>query len=151
MTLYELTKQESGIILFTSGEIIVTNWSQCEDDCIPHLSPFGTVMQWPCDGIFDGLPKEDNADGLAQLVEVGMYNPYKSEHVDDVRDILPGKVWIDDDGELDTDMNILSDDNNDIPALFVKIDDDRDPADITSADIYILSDGTKIIVPVGWC
>ena len=56
MTLYELTRQESGIILFTSGEIIVTNWSQCDDDYIPHLSPFGTVMNWPCEGIFDNLP-----------------------------------------------------------------------------------------------
>lgn len=154
MTLYELTRQESGIILFTSGEIIVTNWSQCEDDYIPHLSPFGTVMNWPCEGIFDNLQMTDEAAKLDEDDLEGRkmfgYNPYKSDLVDDVRDVLPGKVWINDDGEIETDMEILADEYNDIPALYVKIDGERDPDEITSAHVYTLADGTKVIVPVGW-
>ena len=41
MTLIELTGQESGIIIFENGDIIVANWRSAIDDYIPMLSPFG--------------------------------------------------------------------------------------------------------------
>ena len=129
MTLMELTNHEAGIVIYENGEVAVVNWSQYDDDQIPRLAPVLGMMGFSEEGILDNVPE--------------------SKTVEDVRDILPGKVWLEDD-EIETDMEILEDDNNDIPALFVKIDD-RDPDEPTSAEVYTLSDGTKIIAPHTWC
>jgi|GEM_PF-5020333 len=111
-------------------------------------------MDWPCEGIFDNLEMTDEAAKLDEDDLEGRkmfgYNPYKRDRVDDVRDALPGKVWINDENELETDMEILADKYNDIAALYVKIDDERDPDEITAAHVYTLSDGTKVIAPIGW-
>ena len=131
MTLMELTGHEAGIVIYESGEVAVVNWGQYDDDQIPRLAPMLGMMGFPEDGILDNVPV--------------------SVTVEDVRDILPGKVWLDD-GELETDMEILQDDNNDIIALFFKLEnDDRDPDDLTSAEVYTLRDGTKIVAPHTWC
>jgi len=129
MTLMELTGHEAGIVIYDSGEIAVVNWGQYDDNQVPRLAPMLGMMGFPEDGILENVPE--------------------SETVEDVRDILPGKVWIEDD-EIKTDMEILEDDNNDLVALFIKIDDYRDPDDPTSAEVYTLSDGTKIIAPHTW-
>ena len=51
-TLQELTGHESGIVLYAddNGEIttgIIQNWSH--EVGIPRISPWGTMMSWPCD------------------------------------------------------------------------------------------------------
>ena len=130
MTLMELTGHEAGIIIYDSGEIAVVNWGQYDDNQVPRLVPMLGMMGFSEDGILDNVPKP--------------------ETIQDVRDVLPGKVWIEDD-EIETDMEILEDDNNDLVALFIKIDDYRDPDDPTSAEVYTLNDGTKIIAPHTWC
>jgi len=129
MTLMELTGHEAGIVIYDSGEIAVVNWGQYDDNQVPRLAPMIGMMGFSEDGILENVPK--------------------SETVEDVRDILPGKVWIEDD-EIETDMEILEDENNDLAALFIKIDDYRDPDEPTSAEVYTLSDGTKIIAPHTW-
>ena len=40
MTLMELTGHEAGIIVYENGDVIVVNWNQCDDDCVPVLSPW---------------------------------------------------------------------------------------------------------------
>lgn len=130
MTLMELTGHEAGIVIYESGEVAVVNWSQYDDNQVPRLAPMLGMMGFPSDGILDNVPT--------------------AETIQDVRDILPGKVWIEDD-EIETDMEILEDDNNDLTALFIKIDDYRNPDEPTSAEVYTLNDGTKIIAPHEWC
>lgn len=130
MTLMELTGNEAGIVIYDSGEIAVVSWSQYDDNQVPRLAPMLGMMGFSEDGILENVPK--------------------SETIEDVRDILPGKVWIEDD-EIETDMEIMEDDNNDITALFIKIDDYRNPDEPTSAEVYTLNDGTKIIAPHTWC
>ncbi len=44
MTLYELTGQESGILVFECSNIIVAHWMSANDDSIPMLSPFGNDL-----------------------------------------------------------------------------------------------------------
>ena len=100
MTLMELTGHEAGIVIYESGEVAVVNWGQYDDDQVPRLTPMLGMFGFPEDGILDNVPV--------------------SETVEDVRDILPGKVWMDD-GELDTDMEILQDDNNDIIATGIGV------------------------------
>ena len=130
MTLMELTGHEAGIVIYESGEVAVVNWSQYDDNQVPRLAPMLGMMGFQSDGILDNVPT--------------------AETIQDVRDILPGKIWIEDD-EIETDMEILEDDNNDLTALFIKIDDYRNPDEPTSAEVYTLNDGTKIIAPHEWC
>lgn len=44
MTLLELTGHEAGIIVYKNGDVIVANWGQCDDDCIPVLAPVGDMV-----------------------------------------------------------------------------------------------------------
>ena len=44
MTLMELTAHEAGIIVYENGDVIVTNWNQCDDDCVPALAPVGDML-----------------------------------------------------------------------------------------------------------
>lgn len=132
MTLQELTGHESGIILYGGSSIAVCNWSGCDDDQIPMLSPFGGAMlNWPAgDGAFEDAEEEETSD---------------------IRAFLPGSMWLEtnEDGDdlYGTDMDILYDENGDIPRLF-------DDPTITDEDlcgvVYTLKDGRKIIAPDNW-
>ncbi len=132
MTVYELTGQESGIVVYDSGEVLVVNWSGYEEDELPMLSPFGTVLSWDKgQGIFDNAQKRT---------------------VSDIRTELPGKVWATgetaENGSIifDTDMAILWDQNFDLPRLFLR---DLSPEEYTGT-VYTLRDGTNIIAPSTW-
>lgn len=92
------TGHEAGIILYGDDTVGAYNWSSFADGFIPMVSPFGFILPWPTDAGED-----------IELVNV--------EHVDDVRSHLPGTVWMGEDG-LDTDMDIVYDENYDIPALW---------------------------------
>lgn len=108
--LYEDTAHEAGIIIHGEEAVIVTNWSSYEDNRVPMLlAPLG-LMEWPVD------------DEDAKIVKV--------RDVEDIRDELPGKVWINEDGDADTDMDIVYDANGDLSALFGIQTGDTDP------DIY---------------
>ena len=105
--LYEDTAHEAGIIIHGEEAVIVTNWSSYGDIRVPMLlAPLG-LMEWP-------IEDED-----AKIV--------KLRDVEDIRDELPGKVWIDEDGNADTDMDIVSDENGDLSALFGIRTGDTDP------------------------
>lgn len=105
--LYEDTAHEAGIIIHGEESVIVTNWSSYGDNRVPMLlTPLG-LMEWP-------IEDED-----AKIV--------KLRDVEDIRDELPGKVWIDEDGNADTDMDIVSDENGDLSALFGIRTGDTDP------------------------
>lgn len=70
-----------------------------------------------------------------------------------LRAALPGSIWltdeVDDDGTpiADCDMDIVSDENNDLPRLFLAAD--LDPDELV-AHVYTLDDGTKVIAPAMW-
>ena len=105
--LYEGTAHEAGIIIHGEEAVIVTNWGSYGDNRVPMLlAPLG-LMEWP-------IEDED-----AKIV--------KLRDVEDIRDELPGKVWIDKDGNADTDMDIVSDENGDLSALFGIRTGDTDP------------------------
>lgn len=105
--LYEDTAHEAGIIIHGEEAVIVTNWSSYGDNRVPMLlAPLG-LMEWP-------IEDED-----AKIV--------KLRGVEDIRDELPGKVWIDEDGNADTGMDIVSDENGDLSALFGIRTGDTDP------------------------
>ncbi len=107
------TSHEAGILIYGHNSVIVCNWGTCEDNYIPIASPFGTLMPWP-------YPDEDGEKHT--LIE--------DKHVDDVRSLLPGTVWMDDEDDMtcDTDMDIVSDKFGDLSALFGIKTGDTDPA-----------------------
>ena len=105
--LYEDTAHEAEIIIHREEAVIVANWSRYGDNRVPMLlAPLG-LMEWP-------IEDED-----AKIV--------KLRDVEDIRDELPGKVWIDEGGNADTDMDIVSDENGDLSALFGIRTGDTDP------------------------
>ena len=134
MTLYELTGHESGIIVYKSNEIIVTNWASMGEELFPMLFPIGDMVV--------GFPVEESwADNCT------------TERVDDFRTVLPGSIWltdeVDDKGThlADTDMEILSDANSDLLKAFLA---PEEYAGDFSATVYQLEDGKKIVVPDMW-
>ena len=143
MTLMELTGHEAGIICYGDRTVGVYNWAQLEDDRIPMMGPADLVIDWPEEG--------------------GVFSGATETHVDDLRTILPGSVWIDEDGNISTDLDIVHDDNNDLPWCYLCTTDDA--ADLSraighhgdicepdwlSATVYILRDGRKVIAPDLW-
>ena len=105
--LYNDTNHEAGIIIHGEKAVIVANWSSYEDNRVPMLlEPLG-LMEWPVE------------DEGAKIVKV--------RDVEDIRDELPGKVWINEDGDADTDMDIVYDANGDLSALFGIQTGDTDP------------------------
>lgn len=97
--LYENTHHEAGIILYGDKTIGVFNWGQFDDGFVPMVGPVGIVVPWPA----------GTAENDVELVYV--------THADDVRDYLPGTVWMGEDG-LETDMDVAYDQNDDVPALW---------------------------------
>ncbi len=129
MRLQDLTGQESGIIIYSDGCVIVTNWSSCMEDDIPILDPLGiaTIPWHHEEGKLDGVVKK---------------------HCDDISKLLPGKVWRNEDGDLETNMDIGADDNDDIPTLFAGMPGYDGP---TSGTVYEINDGEMtVIAPDGW-
>ena len=62
MTLYELTGQESGIIVYEDGSAAVGNWAALEDDCLPMFFEGGFVSYPMEPGFFDGSAKDRTDD-----------------------------------------------------------------------------------------
>lgn len=105
--LYEDTAHEAGIIIHGEEAVIVANWGSYGDNRVPMLlAPLG-LIEWT-------IEDED-----AKIV--------KLRDVEDIRDELPGKVWINEDGDAETDMDIVSDENGDLSALFGIRTGDSDP------------------------
>ena len=137
MTLNELTGHEAGIILYGGNAVAVCNWGSCDDDQIPYfLAPIGMIP-------FPGSEKEGYlTEGVT------------SEHVEDVRTLLPGSVWLEDDSDseegskvADTDLDIVFDGNGDLIRLFC--DETLEACDYEGT-IYRLRDGKAIIAPDMW-
>lgn len=130
MTLFDLTHHEAGIIIYPDGGVAVLNWACCGDNSLPYTTSFGATIPWEC--------------------EDGYLAPVECKHVDDLRTVLPGTVWLTADGGenriVDTDLNIIADDNNDLPQLFLRENDPR----ALEANVYTLSDGTRIVAPDAW-
>lgn len=127
------TKHEAGIVLFGDSTVGVFNWGQFDDGYIPMVGSAGLIVPWPIDAGED-----------IELVNV--------EHVDDVRSHLPGTVWMGEDG-LDTDMDIVCDENGDIPALwgFGQVADAYSDLDRPySGDIWDIPGGPRVITIDLW-
>ena len=143
-TLLELTNQESGIIIYDGESVGVFNWSSLEDAQMPCVLGGMFVMGWYCAEL------EGEAEELQEQLE--------HTYVADIRCVLPGECWYDDDEEaLDTDMDIVSDDYGDVAALWgydtgngaaVSRDDDG-RLEPTPGEVWRL-DSYTIIVPEGW-
>ena len=88
MTLYDLTKHESGFVVYPNGETIVCNWMVgCPpDNSLPTLGPLDMLMFFPQD------------EELGEL---------KEEPFEDILDILDPD-----------NLEILLDDNDDMSRLF---------------------------------
>lgn len=83
MTLRELTGHEAGIIVYENGDVIVTNWDQCDDDCVPILAPVGDMVI--------KLPQKQ-----------GYIERAKESKIGDIRSILQGKtVLLDEFGDIE--------------------------------------------------
>ena len=143
-TLRELTNQESGIIIYGGDTVGVFNWPNLGDAQMPCTFGGMFVMGWYCPEL----------EGEAEELRAQLEHTY----VADIRCILPGECWYDDDEEaLDTDMDIVSDDFGDVAALWgydtgkgalVNRDDDG-RLEPTPGEVWRL-DGYTIIVPEGW-
>lgn len=136
LTLYEITGQEAGIVCY-DNKVIVCNWSSdCGNGGLPTIiSPTKTIMSWP------------------QELSVE-----KEWYLDDIRDALPGIVVYDaESNEIACeDMDILSDDYFDIPALWgidcgmATVNTDDNGALIpTGGRCYKINDAI-VIAPDGW-
>ena len=82
MTLRELTGHEAGIIVYENGDVIVADWNQCDDDCVPVLAPVGDMVI--------SFPREE-----------GYIERRKNSNFGDIRPILKGKtVLLDEFGDI---------------------------------------------------
>lgn len=129
------TRHEAGIILYGENAVGVYNWMSCGDNELPMVSPFGSPICWPA---------SDIDEESAKLVHTA--------HVDDIRDYLPGTVRQDEDS-VATDMDIVYDVNDDLPALFGigPSAADYDGEDTPYAgDIWELPGGYKVITIDIW-
>lgn len=127
------TNHEAGIILYGDGTVGVFNWGQFDDGFIPMVGLVGLVVPWP-------FAAGEDVD----LVHVA--------HVDDVREYLPGAVWMGEDG-LETDLDIVYDEHDDIPALwgFGPIADNYSNMDRPySGDIWDMPGGQRVITIDFW-
>ena len=135
--LYKDTEHEAGIIVYEDNAVGVFFWAAmpCGDNCIPVLSPIGTPISWP--------------RAVAEEVEVVHIGS-----VDDVREYLPGSVFLKD-GKITTDMDIVYDRDGDIPGLFgfgphAAPYNDSDIAQPYRGDIWELPGVGKVITISDW-
>ena len=69
MTLRELTGHEAGIIVFENGDVIIADWNQCDDDCVPVLAPAGDmVINFPREGYIE-RGKESNFGDIRPILQ----------------------------------------------------------------------------------
>lgn len=138
------TSHESGIIIYTKEDgqpevIVATGYgSACAENALPILAPAGGLTIW--------WPEPEDAELVFD------------REVEDIRKEIPGSVWAIDgeDAKIDTNLNIVLDKFNDIPAIFGFKAGDADP-DLYkeygySGAVYHLTsrDDVKIIVPDFW-
>ena len=74
-----------------------------------------------------------------------MFENVTETAVKDIRTVIPGQIWLED-GEAETDLDIVYDEDGDLPRLFLE---DLDPVDYEGA-VFSLRDGRKIIAPSMW-
>lgn len=141
MTLLELTNHESGIIVYEGSSVAVCNWGQCGENQIPAFGPVaGIQISWP---------EEDD-----------VFSGAESRPFENVLEELPGKIWLtgdtDENGNrlVDTDLDIVSDQFNDLLRLFMGQELDGSGKELTPGDYegtcYTLRDGRKILVLDMW-
>ncbi len=125
MTLYEMTGHESGIIVFPGDEVMVVNWMNCEDGCLPVLDPMGitTFDMFEYDASLEEDVTEEAFDNALELL------PYELDKEE-------GEIHID----------LMLDQNGDISRLF-EMDAKGEKS---SGTVYTLSDGTKILAIDDW-
>lgn len=142
-TLFDLTSQESGIIVYEDKAVIVCNWANdCPDGGLPRLAPWGQdLIAWP--------------------TEIKVNHEY---HIADIRDALPGAIVEagEEDGQTLIEaqgMDLAADYYGDIPALWgwdlgggVIINRAEDGTLLpTPGNVYELDDDVIVIAPDGWC
>ena len=123
MTLFEMTNHESGIIVYPDGGVMVANWANCEDGCLPVLDPmgFGTLDMFEYDAPLDKDVTEESFKDALKLI------PYDK-----------------DEEEQEINIDVIYDPHNDLTQLFSSKEKE-------SGIAYTLSDGTKILAISSWC
>lgn len=129
MTLMDLTRQESGIVVYSDESVAVVNWSSLGENEFPMFGPLEIMLGWEESGdVFDGA---------------------EMRHVENITKEIPGSIWLtgDVDGDgcpiADTDLDIIQDKFDDLVSVFL----DEEP---TAGTVYALRDGRKIIAPDYW-
>ena len=89
MTLYELTNQESGIIISTTGDVYVANWMSANDDYFPMLSPFGNdLIDFPiAKGSIEAAEKTER-----YVIDIREELPYRGTVVYDYNSDIPALI-----------------------------------------------------------
>lgn len=123
MTLLELTGHEAGIIVYKDDSVLVTNWNQCNDDCIPALAPVG------------GIGRANELIWFPH--EQGYIENAKESRFDDIRTILKGKT-------------VLLDEFNDISRLMSDEPDEYGMIPELSGTKYTFNDGKAVYVFRDW-
>lgn len=136
MTLMELTGHEAGIIVYpNSNSVAVYNWGQCGENRIPIMTQLGEPMPWP--------EEEDVFEGVREA------------RFADVRELLPGSVWLTDETDArgnriaDTDLDIVYDEDGDIMQMFLGSEYYTEPRDFEGT-AYTLRDGRVILALDMW-
>lgn len=138
VSLVGATGHYSGIIIAGDGIVYVCDWERiCGQDAnkIVLIGLFGIPIPWEVKNL--------------TIEEVCT--------TDDVRKFLPGKYFLNEDGEWDTDMSVLSDDELDIAALFVGVHptippEEDFPVELGGTIFKMVADGDEftVITIDGW-
>ena len=134
-SLFEMTKQKTGIVIYHESEIIVCDWSDiCSEGGLPFFSADQQLV---------------NKDVVIECDDV--YTSF------DIRRAISGKINRND-PTVFIGSHILYDEYGSIPALWgydvgkgaiLHLDHNNRPISI-GGTVYILHDGTKVIAPDDW-
>lgn len=134
-TLYDLTGQEAGIVVYDWDSVGVFNWAECGYGEVP------TVLS----GLWSPVPYPFFDHG---------FSVKKKKHLDDIRDAIPGMVWTekDESGQIqwETNLDIVYDENSDIKNLFCNNGTGDTQTGAVSGDAFYLDNGFVIIAPDNW-
>lgn len=138
VSLVGATGHYSGIIIAGDGAVYVCDWERiCGQDAnkIVLIGLWGISIPWEVKNL--------------TIEEVCT--------TDDVRKFLPGKYFLNEDGEWETDMEILSDPDFDIAALFVGVHptippEEDFPVELGGTIFKMVADGDEftVITIDGW-
>lgn len=67
MTLWELTGQESGIVVYDDNRVSVVNWSAYNENEVPMMACLGEMIQWRFDHAFEAIKEKEVSNIMKEL------------------------------------------------------------------------------------